>query len=89
MEKVGRRLPAEETWRGVGGWHKTHRGGEAEICFVDSKGQRHVTTLREALFIPPYSQDTFSVEAATADGATAIFKQGQDVLIHTQDGARL
>lgn len=59
------------------------RRGEAEICFVDNKGQGHVTTLRKALYVPSYSQDMFPVKAATASGATVIFKQGQNVLIHT------
>ncbi|KAJ8414358.1 hypothetical protein AAFF_G00052280 [Aldrovandia affinis] len=36
--------------------------------------------LRQALYIPLYLQDIFSVKAATASGATGIFKEGKDVL---------
>ncbi|XP_034087587.1 uncharacterized protein LOC117556386 [Gymnodraco acuticeps] len=63
------------------------RKGEAEVCLVDSGGRRHTTTLRKALFIPSYPQDIFSVKAATASGATVVFKQGKDALIH-KDGTR-
>lgn len=63
------------------------RKGEAEVCLVDSGGRRHTTTLRKTLFIPSYPQDIFSVKAATASGATVVFKQGKDALIH-KDGTR-
>lgn len=59
----------------------------AEFCLIDSRGQRHTSTLRKALYIPSYQQDMFSVKAATDSGATVIFKQGQDVLIH-KDGTK-
>jgi hypothetical protein len=39
------------------------------------------------LYIPSYPQDIFSVKAATASGATVVFKQGKDALI-CRDGAR-
>lgn len=54
---------------------------------MDNKGQHHVMKLRKALYIPSYSQDMFSVKEATANGATVIFKQGKNVLIH-KDGTR-
>jgi len=34
------------------------------------------------LFIPSYPQDIFSVKAATTSGATVVFKQEEDALIH-------
>ena len=63
-----------------------HRG-DAEVCLIDSRGQRHNKTLRQALYIPSYPQDIFSVKAATARGATVIFKQGKDVL-QDNDGTK-
>ena len=63
------------------------RKGDAEVCLVDSGGRRHTTTLRKALFIPSYPQDIFSVKAATTSGATVVFKEEKDVLIH-KDGTR-
>ncbi|XP_039881526.1 uncharacterized protein LOC120729745 [Simochromis diagramma] len=61
--------------------------GEAEFCLMDSRGQCHKTTLKQALYIPSYPQDIFSVKAATSNGATMIFKQGKDTLRH-KDGTR-
>ncbi|KAJ8400356.1 hypothetical protein AAFF_G00397390 [Aldrovandia affinis] len=61
-----------------------HRG-DAKVSLIDSRGRRHNTTLRRALYIPSYPQDIFSVKAATASGATVIFKEGKDVI---QDGTR-
>ncbi|KAJ8353867.1 hypothetical protein SKAU_G00214340 [Synaphobranchus kaupii] len=61
------------------------RRGDAEVCLIDSRGRRHSTTLRQALYIPSYPQDIFSVKAATASGATVIFKEGKDVLQDRDD----
>ncbi|XP_066542004.1 uncharacterized protein [Hoplias malabaricus] len=63
-----------------------HRG-DAEVCLIDSRGQCHKTTLRQALYIPSYPQDIFSVKAATSSGATVIFKQGKNTLQH-RDGTK-
>lgn len=63
------------------------RRGDAEVCLIDSRGQHHYATLKRALYIPSYPQDIFSVKAATASGATVVFKQGEDALI-CRDGAR-
>ncbi|KAJ8406882.1 hypothetical protein AAFF_G00291580 [Aldrovandia affinis] len=63
------------------------RRGDAEVCLVDSRGRRLGTTLRQALYIPSYPQDIFSVRAATSSGATVIFKDGEDVLQY-RDGRR-
>ena len=63
------------------------RRGEAEVSLVDHNGQRRTATLREALFIPSYPQEIFSVKAATSSGATVLFKEGEDVLV-AKDGNR-
>lgn len=63
------------------------RRGDAEVCMIDSRGKHLNTTLSKALYIPTYPQDIFSVQAATASGATVIFKKGENVLIH-RDGTR-
>ncbi|XDV16957.1 hypothetical protein PO909_016438 [Leuciscus waleckii] len=59
--------------------------GDAAVCLVDSTGRRFKTTLRNALYIPTYPQDIFSVKAATSNGATVIFREGKNVLLH-KDG---
>lgn len=61
------------------------RRGNPQVCLIDSRGRHLNTTLRQALYIPSYPQDIFSVKAATTSGATVIFKKGKDVLIH-RDG---
>ncbi|XP_024124665.2 uncharacterized protein LOC112144376 [Oryzias melastigma] len=58
------------------------RRGDAEVWLIDSGGRRVKALLKEALYIPSYPQDIFSVKAATANGATVIFKNRKDVLIH-------
>ena len=55
--------------------------GEAEVCLKDRKGRHLNATLKQALYIPSFAQDIFSVTAATASGATVIFKKGKDVLM--------
>lgn len=54
---------------------------------MDSRGRELKTTLSDALYIPSYPQDIFSVKAATASDATVIFKKDKDVLIH-KDGTK-
>ena len=61
--------------------------GAAEVCLIDNKGQRHKATLRDALFIPSYPQNIFSVKAATASGSMVVFKEDKDALI-TKNGTR-
>lgn len=56
------------------------RRGDAAVVLIDSRGQRHKTTLTQALYIPTYPQDIFSVQAATTGGATVIFKRGKNLL---------
>ncbi|KAJ8346770.1 hypothetical protein SKAU_G00281710 [Synaphobranchus kaupii] len=59
--------------------------GDAEVLLQDVEGKPALVTLRRALFIPSYPQDFISVKAATADGASVIFKEGQNRLI-TKEG---
>lgn len=63
------------------------RRGNAEVSLIDSRGQRHKAALRDALFIPSYPQNIFSVKAATTSGATVVFKEEKDALI-ARDGTR-
>ena len=44
--------------------------GDVDITIVDSSGTPVKATLRNALFIPSYPQDIFSVQAATERGAS-------------------
>lgn len=63
------------------------RRGEAKVVLIDSRGQRCTTTLTQVLYIPTYPQDIFSVEAATANGATVLFTEGNNVLEY-RDGTK-
>ncbi|KAL1268501.1 hypothetical protein QQF64_033864 [Cirrhinus molitorella] len=56
--------------------------GTAKLRLKDNKGRVVDIMLMEALYVPPFSQDIFSVKAAIAHGATVIFKEGQNMLIH-------
>ncbi|RXN12697.1 Retrovirus-related Pol poly from transposon TNT 1-94 [Labeo rohita] len=59
--------------------------GTAKVRLRDSKGCIVDMMLMEALYVPSFSQDIFSVKAAIAHGATVIFKEGQNRLIHKND----
>lgn len=61
--------------------------GLANVSLMDSRGRAVDTMLTKALYVPSFPQDIFSVKAATARGATVIFKEGQDELIH-KDGTK-
>ena len=63
------------------------RRGDARVVLIDSGGQRHTTTLTQALYIPTYPQDIFSVQAATTKGATVLFTKGNNVLEY-RDGTK-
>lgn len=54
--------------------------GETEVCLVDSRVWHLTATLKQALYIPSYSQVIFSVRAATSSKAIVIFKDGEDDL---------
>ncbi|XP_067106269.1 uncharacterized protein [Osmerus mordax] len=59
--------------------------GDAEVYLLDSEGQQVKTRLKQALYIPSFPQNIFSVKAATANGAEVRFKDGNDWLVH-KDG---
>lgn len=61
--------------------------GDAEVCLMDSRGHCHNAMLRQALYYPSYPQDIFSVKAATASGATVIFKE-KNSLLQDRDGTK-
>ncbi|RUS90533.1 hypothetical protein EGW08_001710 [Elysia chlorotica] len=54
--------------------------GDAEIGVLDSKGNMCSITLENALYIPSFSQNIFSVTAATEKGATVIFSENSGKL---------
>lgn len=61
--------------------------GDAQVCLISSGGHRCTVTLKNALYIPSYPQELFSVKSATAHGAKVFFDEGKDVLEST-DGTR-
>lgn len=63
------------------------RRGTAVVTLIDSSGRRCNAKLRDALYVPSYPQNIFSVKAATTTGSTVIFKEGDDALI-TRCGTR-
>lgn len=63
------------------------RRGDAEVHLIDSAGHKVKTILKNALYIPSYPQNIFSVKAATTNGASISFQQGQDKLTH-KDGTK-
>lgn len=52
--------------------------GDAEVFLLDSEGRRVRTRLKQALYIPSFPQNIFSVKAATANSAEVRFKDGDD-----------
>lgn len=52
---------------------------------MDIRGRHLKTMLRQALYIPSYPQDIFSVQAAASSGASVTFKKDEDILVH-KDG---
>lgn len=63
------------------------RRGTAVVSLIDSSGWRCKAKLRDALYVPSYPQNIFSVKAATTIGSTVVFKEDKDVLI-ARDGTR-
>lgn len=61
--------------------------GQAEVYLLDSEGRQVKTRLKQALYIPSFPQNIFSVKSATANGAEMHFKDGDNWLIH-KDGAK-
>ena len=63
------------------------RRGTAVVTLIDSSGRRCNAKLLDALYVPSYPQNIFSVKAATTTGSTVVFKEDNDVLI-TRYGTR-
>ena len=59
--------------------------GDAEVMLKDVNGRHVKAVLKDALFIPSYPQDIFSVKAATSNGAEVKFSQDQNELVY-KDG---
>ncbi|XP_068118340.1 phenylethanolamine N-methyltransferase isoform X1 [Hyperolius riggenbachi] len=56
--------------------------GDAKVYLMGSKGKQARTTLQNALYIPTYPQDIFSVETATRNGRSVEFRQDNSDLVH-------
>lgn len=61
--------------------------GEDKVYLLDSEGRQVKTRLKQALYIPSFPQNIFSVKSATANGAEMHFKDGNNWLIH-KDGTK-
>ena len=61
--------------------------GDAQVCLINSEGRRCAVTLKNALYIPSYPQELFSVKSATAHGAKVFFEEGKNVIL-SPDGTR-
>jgi len=61
--------------------------GDVDITIIDSSGTPVRATLRNALFIPSYPQDIFSVQAATERGASVTFQPDSAELTY-KDGTK-
>ena len=63
----------------------TVKRGDVEVTLKIVNGRYVKTVLKDALFIPSYPQDIFSVKAATSNGAELKFQRGHNELVH-RDG---
>lgn len=61
--------------------------GTVVIYLLDNQGQQHRAQLREALYMPSYPQEIFSVARAAHGGATITFQQG-NCHVMDKDGLR-
>ncbi|KAK3876346.1 hypothetical protein Pcinc_018858 [Petrolisthes cinctipes] len=61
--------------------------GVASVKICDTNGNVHNVELRNALYIPTYKQDIFSVKAATKRGASVIFTRKNAELL-APDGTK-
>ena len=59
--------------------------GDARITLKNEKGQLVDITLSDALLVPSYPQDIFSVQAATENGTRVNFRPQSAELIHSSD----
>ena len=49
--------------------------GDAEVILTDADGRNVDAVLKDALLIPSYPQDIFTVKPATSNGAEVQFSQ--------------
>ena len=49
--------------------------GKAKINMINTRGVDHVTELNDALYVPSFKQNIFSVQCATNKGSTVKFKK--------------
>jgi len=61
--------------------------GNVEICLKDSSGKIVKSVLEDALYVPSYPQNIFSVQAATAKGTCVNFFPNSANLV-TKDGTK-
>ena len=61
--------------------------GDVEVTIMDATGKCVYATLKNALYIPTYPQNIFSVQAATERGASVSFNPHSDELIY-KDGTK-
>ncbi|KAJ8044729.1 Copia protein [Holothuria leucospilota] len=61
--------------------------GDANVRIMDADGRCVIAKLENALYIPTFPQNLFSVQAATAKGSTVIFHPKYAEIIH-KDGVR-
>lgn len=56
--------------------------GDANVSIVDVNGRRITASLKDALYIPSYPQNIFSLQAATKRGATVTFQPDHAEIIY-------
>ena len=61
--------------------------GDVEITIMDTTGKCVYATLKNALYIPTYPQNIFSVQAATEIGASVSFNPDSAELVY-RDGTK-
>ena len=54
--------------------------GNAEVIFEDTRGNKQKVLLKNALFVPSFQQNIFSIPAATNEGATVNFYNNAGIL---------
>ncbi|RUS73520.1 hypothetical protein EGW08_018705 [Elysia chlorotica] len=54
--------------------------GDVIVCLTDTNGQRHGVTLKNALYVPSFKTNIFSVRAAVENGASVTFNQHSTIL---------
>lgn len=59
--------------------------GDASVILSEVNGQTHTVSLKDALCVPTYKQDIFSVQAATDEGVSVMFNPHDAELI-SQNG---